>query len=399
MRYDLLFLFAYALAFAGAYLLGARARARAGGSRGRGGGVRVRAASAWSRTATCRSSPAAASRWRFALGLRGYRLRRPGWVVAGWAVAAWQLSLGFSLGLPLAYLLATLGLIAAVVWLRRGRPRLDRGLAIATLAGAAIFVAAGAPAQPALRARGRRAPDVARTPADVERVLRPAEDLPRRSRREPGLGRRHGAASGRARERPREDAVPGPRHPRPRRSPGFPRRVFPRGLRRGLGVGVVGGLRPRARLPGRGRLAVALSGRLRAAARRGRRSGFRAGSSPSPRWGLRCSPGRARSGRCWAARRARLSGLAAAAPRSPPSLVAGDRDRGTGASLRPVRQPGPAQGPAGAALRPHRSPRRSSTCRPSEPTTTAATCCGRPTASRRSSTGARASNPAVHGAA
>ena len=42
----------------------------------------------------------------FALGLRGYRLRRPAWVIAGWAVAAWQLSVGLTLGLPLAYLLA-----------------------------------------------------------------------------------------------------------------------------------------------------------------------------------------------------------------------------------------------------------------------------------------------------
>ena len=41
-----------------------------------------------------------------ALGVRGYRLRRPGWVVAGSAVAAWQLSIGFTLGLPFAYLLA-----------------------------------------------------------------------------------------------------------------------------------------------------------------------------------------------------------------------------------------------------------------------------------------------------
>ena len=56
----------------------------------------------------------------FALGLRGYRLRRPAWVVAGWAVAAWQLSLGFTLGLPLAYLLAAVWLIVAVFGFARG---------------------------------------------------------------------------------------------------------------------------------------------------------------------------------------------------------------------------------------------------------------------------------------
>jgi len=48
-------------------------------------------------------------------------------------------------GTPLAYLLATLWLIAFVVWLRAGRARPDRGLAIATIAGAAIFVAGSAP--------------------------------------------------------------------------------------------------------------------------------------------------------------------------------------------------------------------------------------------------------------
>ena len=148
VRYDLLFLFAYALAFAGAYLL-----ARELGL-GPGGAAVAGAAFAFApfrleqdghmQVISSGGIPLA-----FALGLRGYRLRRPAWVVAAWAVAAWQLSIGFTLGLPLAYLLAALWLIAAVVWLRRGRPRLDRGLAVATVAGAAIFVAAGFAAQPA----------------------------------------------------------------------------------------------------------------------------------------------------------------------------------------------------------------------------------------------------------
>ncbi len=104
----------------------------------------------------------------FALGLRGYRLRRPGWVFAGWAVAVWQLSVGFTLGLPLAYLLVTVWLIAAIVWLRRGRPRLDRGLAIATVAGAAIFIAAGLLlSEPYMRVADAH-PGAHRTPADVE---------------------------------------------------------------------------------------------------------------------------------------------------------------------------------------------------------------------------------------
>jgi hypothetical protein len=166
-RYDLLFLFAYALAFAGAYLL-----ARELGL-GRGGAAVAGAAFAFApfrleqdghmQVISSGGIPLA-----FALGLRGYRLGRRPWVVAGWAVAAWQLSVGFTLGLPLAYLLATVWLIAAIVWLRRGRPRLDRGLAIATVAGAAIFVAGGLVlSRPYVRVADAH-PGAHRTPADVE---------------------------------------------------------------------------------------------------------------------------------------------------------------------------------------------------------------------------------------
>jgi hypothetical protein len=103
----------------------------------------------------------------FALGVRGYRLRRPVWVLAGWAVAAWQLSLGFTLGLPLAYLLAAVWLIAAIVWIRAGRPPLHRWLAIATVAGAAIFLATGLLlSRPYLRVADAH-PAAERTAADV----------------------------------------------------------------------------------------------------------------------------------------------------------------------------------------------------------------------------------------
>src|SRR5439155_992956 len=55
-----------------------------------------------------------------ALGVRGYRLRRPRCVIAGSVVAAWQLTVGFSVGRPFAYLLAALAVMGAIVWLRRG---------------------------------------------------------------------------------------------------------------------------------------------------------------------------------------------------------------------------------------------------------------------------------------
>jgi hypothetical protein len=167
VRYDLVFLFAYALAFAGVYLL-----ARELGL-GPGGAAVAGAAFAFApfrleqdghmQVISSGGIPLA-----LALGVRGYRLRRAGWVVAGWAVATWQLSIGFTLGLPLAYLLAALAVIAAVVWWRRRRPRLDRELVVATAIGALLFAAAAfALSRPYVRVADEH-PGAHRTPADVE---------------------------------------------------------------------------------------------------------------------------------------------------------------------------------------------------------------------------------------
>src|SRR5215213_3744290 len=133
-RYDLMFLFAYALGFVGAYLL-----ARELGL-GPGGAAVAGAAFAFApfrleqdghmQVISSGGIPLA-----LALAVRGYRLRRPGWVVAGWAVATWQLRLGFTRGLPLAYLLVALYLVAAIVWWRQGRPHIHRGLAVASIVG------------------------------------------------------------------------------------------------------------------------------------------------------------------------------------------------------------------------------------------------------------------------
>ena len=51
--------------------------------------------------------------------VRGYR-RGSRVLLAGWLVSAWQISLGFTLGLQFAYLLAVLALLVEV-WRRRGR--------------------------------------------------------------------------------------------------------------------------------------------------------------------------------------------------------------------------------------------------------------------------------------
>src|SRR3954451_18659059 len=138
VRYDLLFLFAYALAFFGAYLL-----ARELGL-GRGAALVAGAAFAFApfrleqdghmQVISSGGIPLA-----LALAVRALRLRSPGAMVAAWLVALWQVSIGFSLGLPFAYLLFALIALAAGILIWRGRPALDRRLRVAALAGGLIF--------------------------------------------------------------------------------------------------------------------------------------------------------------------------------------------------------------------------------------------------------------------
>jgi hypothetical protein len=161
VRYDLLFLFAYALAFLGAYLL-----ARELGA-GRVGGFVAGAAFAY-------------APWRLEqdghlhvlssggiplclfLLVRGYRRASARLVLAGWLVAAWQLSLGFSLGLQLAYLLVVLAVgVLAFGW----RPA--RATLVASAAGVLAFaVVAALLARPYLEV-GRDHPESKRTDATV----------------------------------------------------------------------------------------------------------------------------------------------------------------------------------------------------------------------------------------
>jgi hypothetical protein len=166
-RYDLLFLFAYALCFAGTYLL-----ARELGL-GPAGAAVAGAAYAFApfrleqdghlHVISSGGIPLAFAAW-----VRGYRLRRPGWVLAGFAIGAWQFSMGPTLGLPFTYLLCLIGVIALVVWLRRSRPPLDRGLMIATAGGAVAYLAiAGVIALPYLRVADEQK-DAERPPSTVE---------------------------------------------------------------------------------------------------------------------------------------------------------------------------------------------------------------------------------------
>ena len=72
---------------------------------------------------------------------RGYRPEktRPGWAVAGWCVAAWQISLGFGIGLPFAYVLVAITLVSVVRWFLRRRPPFGRRLLIADGIGVVVF--------------------------------------------------------------------------------------------------------------------------------------------------------------------------------------------------------------------------------------------------------------------
>jgi hypothetical protein len=167
VRYDLLFLSAYALAFAGAYVL-----ARELGCKPLGAAI-AGAAFAFApyrleQDGHMQVIASGGVPLAFALALRGYRLRRPGWVVAGWAVAAWQLTIGFTLGLPMAHLIGLLGVIAAVVWWRRGRPPLPRNLVLATVAGVAIYAAAVAVIAPPYLRVAADHPQAHRTPEIVQ---------------------------------------------------------------------------------------------------------------------------------------------------------------------------------------------------------------------------------------
>lgn len=175
-RYDLLFLLAYALAFAGAYLL-----ARELGL-GRGAAAIAGAAFAFApfrleqdghlHVISSGGIPLA-----LAAGVRGYRRTQPGWVLAAWVLAAWQLSLGFTLGLPFAYLLAAIALVAAVAWWRRGRPGLDRRVLAATAAGVIAFGATAALlSRPYLRVRDDH-PQAQRAAADVAAFSGPPKVL------------------------------------------------------------------------------------------------------------------------------------------------------------------------------------------------------------------------------
>lgn len=138
-RYNIMFLFSYALCFFGAYLLARELGANRAASLVAGAAF----AFAPFRLPHMRHLHVLSS-GGIALSLfllvRGYRRKSPLLIVAGWVVAAWQVSLGFTLGLPLFYLLTVLGALAVLLWTRGRGFDLARPVLIASAAGIVLFL-------------------------------------------------------------------------------------------------------------------------------------------------------------------------------------------------------------------------------------------------------------------
>ena len=174
-RYDLLFLFAYALCFLGAWLL-----ARELGA-GRAGAAVAGAAytyAPWRLEQDGHLHVISSGGIPLSLFLlvRGYRNTRPGLVLCGWLVAAWQLSLGFTLGLQLAYLLLVLGAGALLFHLRRRRP-IARPVVLATAAGVLVLALTGVLlGRPYMRVLDDH-PEAKRTTAQIAELSGPLESF------------------------------------------------------------------------------------------------------------------------------------------------------------------------------------------------------------------------------
>jgi hypothetical protein len=126
--------------------------------------------------------------WSLRYGHRTDR-RHAGWAFAGWLVAAWQISLGFGIGVPFAYVLAVVVVVAGLVvvirraagrWPRRlPRPRrpIAWRLLVVDLVGGLIFTATGVLlALPYLRV-GQLHPYALRSAEDVAAYSPPPQSL------------------------------------------------------------------------------------------------------------------------------------------------------------------------------------------------------------------------------
>jgi hypothetical protein len=137
--YNLLVILTFALSFLGAFLL---AREIGAGEWGAAAAGAAFAYAPWKLDQLGHLQILSSGGIPLALFLlvRGYRRGRSRLIVAGWLVAAWQMTLGFNLGLQLAYLLLVLGVVVVASWIAHGRRRPARAVLRPTALGVAMFV-------------------------------------------------------------------------------------------------------------------------------------------------------------------------------------------------------------------------------------------------------------------
>jgi hypothetical protein len=126
LRYNIMFVFAFALAFFGAYALARQLGSRVAGALVAGAAFAY-APWRWDQAGHLHVLSSGGIALALAMLARGHgyslrhgyrpRLRKPGWALAGWLVAAWQISLGFGIGLPFAYVLGAIAVVCAISWL------------------------------------------------------------------------------------------------------------------------------------------------------------------------------------------------------------------------------------------------------------------------------------------
>jgi hypothetical protein len=140
VRYNLLFLFAYALAFVGAYFLARELKLPPAAAAVAGAAF---AYAPWRLEQDGHLHVISSGGIPLTLFLlvRGYRKGGVKTIIAGWLVAAWQVSLGFTLGMQLGYLIAFLGVLVAIAIWRGGREKFPpRRVLVATMVGGLIFL-------------------------------------------------------------------------------------------------------------------------------------------------------------------------------------------------------------------------------------------------------------------
>lgn len=141
--YNLLLIFTFALAFLGSFLL---ARELGAGEWGAAAAGAAFAYAPWKLDQLGHLQILSSGGIPLALYflVRGYRRGRGRSIVAGWLVAAWQMTLGFNLGLQLAYLLLVVGIVVIVGWIAHGRRRPSRAVLRASVLGVTVFVVVSA---------------------------------------------------------------------------------------------------------------------------------------------------------------------------------------------------------------------------------------------------------------